>query len=159
MSDFGFNGMSDEEFNKEFLRFLNMYQSGLESFMKKNLGPQNNSFFGSNPMNIEPFDMDSLRKILSQLNDDMGLEKGNDENGEGEKRNWLSPDGSTSFSSFSRNQYFNPFEGRVSKYRKEPEIDTMKLLTKKLNQAISDEKYEEAAKIRDLIKSLGDDKK
>ena len=67
MSDFGFNGMSDEEFNKEFLRFLNMYQSGLESFMKKNLGPQNNSFFGSNPMNIEPFDMDSLRKILSHL--------------------------------------------------------------------------------------------
>jgi hypothetical protein len=77
MSDFGFNGMSDEEFNKEFLRFLNMYQSGLESFMKKNLGSQNNSFFGSHPMNIEPFDMDSLRKILSQLNDDMGLEKGN----------------------------------------------------------------------------------
>ena len=37
MKNFNFNGMDDEEFRKEFMRFLNMYQSGLESFMKKKL--------------------------------------------------------------------------------------------------------------------------
>jgi excinuclease UvrABC helicase subunit UvrB len=43
--------------------------------------------------------------------------------------------------------------------KEEQEIDTVKLLSKKLNQAIMDEKYEDAAKIRDLIKSLEEDKK
>ena len=41
MEDFGFNGMNDEEFRKEFMRFLNMYQSSLDGFMKNNYDKKN----------------------------------------------------------------------------------------------------------------------
>lgn len=156
---FGFNGMNDDEFRKEFLRILNSYQSGLESFMKKRYGSGRESDFF--PIGREPFDFESFSKIFNEINNNINIEKGEDENGGWEKRSWTSPDGSSSFSSFSRNSYFNPFDGKVV-FKKEmgenEEIDTIKLLETKLNKAISKENYEDAAKIRDLIKSLKEDK-
>ena len=47
--------------------------------------------------------------------------------------------------------------GKV-KFKKEDDVDTIELLNKKLKQAVINEKYEDAAKIRDLIKSLESDK-
>lgn len=158
MRYFPFNNMNEDEFNREFLRFLNMYQSGLENFMKKNYGTNKNQmknpFFG-----IDPIDDDIIKKMFKISEDDMNIEKGNDENGEWEKRSWSSPDGSTSFSSFSKSAFYNPFDGKIRFKEESDDVDTVKLLEKKLNQAILDEKYEDAAKIRDLIKSLKEDEK
>lgn len=154
---YGFNGMNDEEFRKEFIRFLNTYQSGLENFMKKNYGTNRGIDFFS--MGMEPFDNDFFKKIINNISEDLNVEKGRDDNGEWEKRTWSSPDGTTNYSSFSRNSYFNPFDGKVEFKKEGEEIDTIKLLNKKLNQAIMREKYEDAAKIRDLINSLKEDNK
>jgi hypothetical protein len=157
MDMFGFNNMSEDEFRKEFLKFLNMYQSGMDNFMKKHYGTPKNTdpfYFG-----IEPLDYETLRKMLGDVSENININKGEDDKGEWETKSWTSPDGSSSFSSFSRNSYFNPFDGKVRFKKEEQEIDTVKLLSKKLNQAIMDEKYEDAAKIRDLIKSLQEDKK
>jgi len=49
---------------------------------------------------------------------------------------------------------YNPFNGKI-KFNDEPkELDTLKLLNQKLNKSIMEEKYEDAAKIRDLIKTF-----
>jgi len=157
MRNFGFNGMDDEEFRREFMRFLTMYQSGLENFMKKtynNKGFNQNQFFS-----IDPFDTDSLRDLLKAINkEDMDIERGEDETGEWEKSSWKSPDGSSSFNSYSRSSFYNPFEGKVNFKQNPEDIDTVKLLENKLNKAIMDENYESAAKIRDLINNLKEDK-
>jgi len=162
MKDFGFNGMNDDEFREEFLRFLNTYQSTLESFMKKNYSSPKNYFVGPSSFGMEPFNLDVLKKLINEMNDSMNIEKGEDENGSWVRKNWSSPDGSTFFNSFSRNSFFNPFGEDTTSDEKEyqtEEIDTIKLLERKLNKAISKERYEDAAKIRDLIKSLKSDKK
>ena len=159
MKNFEFNGMDDEEFRKEFMKFLTTYQAGLENFMKKNYIDKS---FNSNPFfNINHiFDDSSLKDLFKMMNiDDMNIEKGGDENGNWEKRSWFSPDGSSSFNSYSRSSYYNPFEGKVNFKENDDEIDTFKLLEKKLNKAIMDEKYESAAKIRDLINNLKEDRR
>lgn len=157
MDIYRFNGMDDEDFKREFVKFLNMYQSGLENFMKKNYGTNRNLDFFS--MGMEPFDNDIFKKIINNISEDMDTQKGSDDKGEWEKRNWSSPDGSTKYSSFSRNSYFNPFDGNVEFKKEDDEVDTIKLLNKKLNKAIMRERYEDAAKIRDLINSLKEDNK
>ena len=73
MKNFGFNGMDDEEFRREFMKFLNMYQSGLDNFMKKTYNNKNyNSFFS-----IDPFDTSSLRDLFKLINkENIDTEKG-----------------------------------------------------------------------------------
>ena len=80
-----------------------------------------------------------------------------DEEDEWEKSNFSSPDGKSNFSSFSRSGIYNPFDGTVSFKNQQKEMNTLQLLDMKMRNAIIDEKYEDAAKIRDLIKSLKED--
>jgi excinuclease UvrABC helicase subunit UvrB len=157
MDNFGFNGMSDEEFRKEFMKFLNLYQSGLESFMKKTYKPRGLGFMSNPFFNIQPMDDDMLREIFKNL-DNVNSEFGDDVDGEWEKKSWMSPYGSSSFSSYTKSFYDQP-ESKYSPKKNQNELDTIKLLETKLNKAVFDEKYEDAAKIRDLIKSLKEDKK
>jgi excinuclease UvrABC helicase subunit UvrB len=157
MRNFGFNGMNDDEFMREFIKILNMYQSSVENFMKKNYESKN---FMSNPFfNILPINEDELKEMFKNIEDNFNVERGGDDNSEWEKRTWSSPDGSSSFSSFSRNSFYNPFDGKVKFKENQEDIDTIQLLEKKLNKAIESEKYEDAAKIRDLINNLKEDKK
>jgi len=157
MRNFGFNGMNDDEFMREFIKILNMYQSSMENFMKKNYESKN---FMSNPFfNILPINEDELKEMFKNIEDNFNVERGGDDNSEWEKRTWSSPDGSSSFSSFSRNSFYNPFDGKVKFKENQEDIDTIQLLEKKLNKAIESEKYEDAAKIRDLINNLKEDKK
>jgi excinuclease UvrABC helicase subunit UvrB len=157
MEDFGFNNMSNEEFRKEFLRFLSMYRGGLDDFMKKTYGKPEEPFNKSIFFNFEPIDSDIINNFLKNKLDNISYDKGLDKNGEWEKNYWRSPDGLTSFSSFTRNSYFNPFEGKV-KFKEESEnLETIKILEKKLDGFVNEERYEEAARIRDLIKSLKED--
>lgn len=157
MRNFGFNGMDDEEFKRDFMRFLNMYQSGLDNFIKKNYLRSEEPFNKSIFFNFDPIDDDVLRNILKQKSDEMDIEKGSDEMGEWEKRSWQSPDGSSSFNSYSRNSFFNPFEGKVRFKEESDDVTTLRLLERKLNNSIQEERYEDAAKIRDLIKSFKKD--
>lgn len=176
MDEFGFNNMSDEEFRRMFTKILNERQREMERFLKSFYGnsffnprtgfsgqSRDDNFFGDfnfiNDYNRTRSDQDDFFNIFPGLfntpMDDMDIEKGNDEFGPWENKSWTSPDGSTSYSSFKR--YFNnpEYENRG----KQNDIDTIKLLELKLNKAVQDEKYEEAAKIRDLITSLKEDKK
>tara|TARA_R110002020_G_scaffold113236_2_gene260268 strand:- start:12331 stop:12798 length:468 start_codon:yes stop_codon:yes gene_type:complete len=148
--DLNFNNMDDEQFRKEFMRFLTMYQSSIQNLMNRN---KSNDYF------INPFGMDEdmIKKIFNNIQDDLNIEKGEDEDGEWEKRNFSSPDGKSNFSSFSRSGFYNPFDGSVSFKNQQKEMDTLQLLDMKMRNAIMDEKYEDAAKIRDLIKSLKED--
>ena len=69
----------------------------------------NNPFFGISPMSDE-----ELKNILKDINSSINFERGENEDGEWEKRSWQSPDGSSSFNSFSRSSYYNPFNGKVN---------------------------------------------
>ena len=148
--DLNFNNMDDEQFRKEFMRFLTMYKSNIQNLMNRN---KSNDYF------INPFcmDEDMIKKIFNNIKDDLNIDRGEDEEDEWEKRNFSSPDGKSNFSSFSRGGFYNPFDGSVSFKNQQKEMDTLQLLDMKMRNAIIDEKYEDAAKIRDLIKSLKED--
>lgn len=174
MDEFGFNNMSDEEFRRMFTRILNERQREMERFLKSFYGDsffnprtgfsgqsRNDRFFNDlnffDNRNTGKNDQNDFFNIFNGLFgdplNDMGIEKGRDEFGPWENKSWTSPDGSTSYNSFKR--YYNS----GNNYDNQNDIDTIKLLEIKLNNAIKEEKYEDAAKIRDLISSLKDDKK
>ena len=132
-----FNNMDDEQFRKEFMRFLNLYQSSMEDFIDKS-EKKGNGLFLYNPLG---FDENMIRKIINNINEDMS-------NKDDLKRQL--PD-----------NYMNSIMGYFNNeksYNKEPKkLNTIDLLNKKLYQSISKEDYESAAKIRDLIESLKKD--
>lgn len=155
---FGFNEMNEEEFRREFMKFLTMYQPSLESFIKKTyLKPSdledlnNQVFFRSKNLNT-----DFIPDFTSLSNKDLNIEKGSDEHGDWEKKTWSSPDGRSSYASFTRSfnseRYF-----KDKKQTKSDDTHTLALLEQKLDKSIREEKYEDAAKIRDLIKSIKED--
>jgi len=135
--DLNFNNMDDEQFRKEFMKFLTKYQSSIKNLMNRNKG---NDYF------INPFNMDEdmIKKIFNNIQDDLNTS----ENEMGDFRNI----------NFSRGDFpmypnfkIRPFDDE------QKEMDTLQLLDMKMRNAIIDEKYEDAAKIRDLIKSLKED--
>jgi len=135
---------NDDDFKKEFMRFLKMYESEMNKF--------NDYFEGSKNNGIE----DPLNELMKMLNADMGIntKNGSDELGDWEKKSWSSPDGKTHYNSFTRSFSNEPSNYEFNPYFNEKEVDTIELLEKKLKQAVIDEDYENAAKIRDLINSL-----
>lgn len=147
MDYFGFNNMDDELFKKEFLRFLNQHQQKMNNFMKRMYGFDERKDYRSTPD-------DFLNKILNKLNNvDFDIQKIEDETGLWEKKSWQSPDGYTSYTSFTRD--FNPYQStKENKKSFDEDSETIELLKEKLNHSIEIEDYESAAKIRDLIKTL-----
>ena len=152
MDDFGFNSMSDEEFRRIFSKILNDRKRELDRFMKM--------FYSNDFMNPrtgfsgQSRGNDFFKDLFNFPINDMNIDKGADEFGPWENRTWSSPDGMTNYSSYIRTFNEPDFSGFNNKKN---DIDTLKLLEHKLNQAIIDEKYEEAAKIRDLINSFKKD--
>jgi hypothetical protein len=126
-----FNSDDYDDFRKEFIKFLSMYQSGLDNF------------FGDNFFNVKPI-TGSIKGLT--------IESGLDKYGEWEKSSWTSEDGLTSYTSFVRSSGSNRKDENTSGVGRKTE--TIQLLESKLDKAILEENYEEAAKIRDLIKSL-----
>ena len=94
---------------------------------------------------FNPFDVDQdlIKKMFGDI---IGFDKGPHNLDYGRDYNDL--DFNKSF------KFYEPFHGKVEF---EKEIDTLKLLDIKMRKAIMDENYEDAAKIRDLIKSLKED--
>jgi hypothetical protein len=133
-----------DEWSKEFMKFMMAYRQRMEEFMNKNYSEFSDPFLLGDTYG------DLIKRMFSNLNTNDEV----DENG-WEKKSWSSPDGSIHFESYSKN---NPYEPK-SKTQSETTMDTINLLEVKLRQAVQNENYEDAAKIRDLIKSLKDDDK
>lgn len=178
-----FNGgdMSDEEFRRLFTRIMNQKQRDMEEFMRK--------FYGSSlPFGFMPFGFlgnsgmtrndskehpaapdndptsDMLRNLMRYWNntDDMDIENGTDEFGNPwENKSWSSPDGSMSFHSSSRLSDFTPeeIEGLDGYFPGGEKEDPLEVLKKKMAKAVKEQKYEEAAKFRDAIKTLEENNK
>lgn len=149
MEDFNFNWMDGDDFEKKFMEFLNAHQSGLENFMKEKFVPKN-------PFNNHPTDGDILREVFKNLNG-MNINLGGDVNGVWKEKTWVSPNGRSLINSYTWNPSNNPLENRFKFNQSNEETDTLKLLEKKLNVAVTEEDYESAAKVRDLIKLLKED--
>ncbi len=144
MSDFRFNDWNDEFFKKEFLKFLNEHEKKMSEFMRQmyNQKPKENN------------DFKRINDYLNKLRGDFNQEQSNINNlnedfGSWEKSVWFLPNNSYS------NEYNNPHLKKESLKN----IDTIELLKEKLNKSIIDEDYESSAKIRDLIKDLGNKSK
>ena len=144
MDRFNFSNMSDDEFRKEFLKIINMYKSGMDGYMKELYS------------NIKPNRMsedDIIKNIFGQMPENMNIDRGTDEEGDWESKEWSSPDGLSSFRSYSRQNLFNP----MSNKHKEDELSTIEVLNKRLKKAVDEEKYEEAGRIHKLIKQLNEE--
>jgi len=92
--------------------------------------------------------------------DDIEIEKGRDEQGEWETKKWVSPDGSISWSSFSRSStpedFISEYKNRKAKKYSGEDFKTLKIqkLQKALNSAVNVEDYEKAAELKKEIDKL-----
>lgn len=157
--------MDDEEFRRLFTRIMNQRQKQMERFLRMfygNMGinpldlPQSpssrgNDLSGRTPSEPSDDTYDMFRRMFGNI--DMGNPE-IDENG-WETRSWTSPDGSMSFSSSSRVFSMDPDEAeRVFGDNFGKKEDSIEVLTQKMNKAIAEERYEDAAGFRDDIKAL-----
>jgi NAD+--asparagine ADP-ribosyltransferase len=167
-----------EEFNRmindrRFRRDFNKWQKDIEDLMKM-INDKN----GDNPLKFQFINLTPRENDFNIPEEDMNTEKGKDENGEWESKNWTSEDGSISFSSFMRSS--SP--GDVDKneddmkmpeewtsrfkdsYKKRPNFEELKKvklekLKKTLDYLVENEKYEKAAEVKKMIDELNSDKK
>jgi hypothetical protein len=147
--------MNDEDFRRRFMGIIGGYQRDYEGIMKLLWGMNSNPFsdlFLGLPINSSE---DSFFKGLDfkALNED-GWEGGN----------WSSEDGKTHISSFSRSftpeEFYESENRRNNLNRKELPISiVIKKLENKLTEVLEKENYEEAASLRDTIKSLKEGEK
>lgn len=142
MDNFRFHDWNDELFRKQFLRFLNKHEQRMNDFMKQ--------MYGQKPEESDDFKRlnDYLNKMLGDLNNNFDVERGEDEYGPWERTSWMSPDGTSMYTSF------NLYGDKQNKKENLKNVNTIELLEEKLKKSILVEDYESAAKIRDLIKSL-----
>lgn len=145
-----FNDMGDDDFRKEFMKFLKLYGNGLQDFIKKSYLDDTDNLLKKSLFIFEPMNTETQERIDNIDKEELNVEGEVDKGGEWEKRSWSSPDGSYHFSSFSRFKGRKKFEPRTIR----EDINTIELLEKKLVESVNQERYEDAAKIRDLIKSF-----
>lgn len=161
-----------EEFNRmmndrQFRRSLNQWQRDLEELMRR-INENNGE---GTPLKFQFINLTPRSNDLNIPDDDMNIEKGEDENGEWENKSWTSPDGSISFNSFTRSSSFDDLNPNAedlfadmffSKTRRnEPklspeEIKEFKInkLKKSLESLVAEEKYERAAEVKKMIEDL-----
>ena len=160
--------LNDEEFKKE----MEKAQKDFQELMRMMLSQRN---FGT-PLDfrIIPLNPKDFRKDFDIPENEMDVEKGQDESGEWESKTWTSPDGSISYSSFSRSSNFDdevnlPDEiakrWRQKLNRKKEsspeEIKNEKLAKLKiaLDRAVEQERYEKAAEIKKIMDELKSEKR
>jgi hypothetical protein len=145
--------MSDDEFRRKFFGIIGGYQRDFERMMR---------LLGDQQSKRDPF-----RDIFSGLSStssfgpedyfkNMDFTAFNEDGWD--TKHWESPDGSTSYTSFSRSYYWPEEEPT---WGNKVEIDdnyVLNMLEDKLSRSIEEENYEEAANIRDAIKALKEKK-
>ena len=94
---------NDDEFREEMERAQKDFQELMKMLLNK-------KDFGS-PLDFRIIPINNSYKTPDYKipEDEINIEKGQDENGDWETKNWTSPDGSISFSSFSRSSSFDDF--------------------------------------------------
>ena len=112
------------------------------------------------PNDLESFDIPE---------NEMDIEKGEDDMGKWERKSWTSPDGSMSYNAFSRSStpenfmgedligdLFSRYKGGNTKKYNVEELKNFKIekLQKALNSAVEIEDYEKAAEIKKTIDKL-----
>lgn len=161
--------MNDEDFKKE----MEKAQKDFQELMKMLLLRKD---FGT-PLDFRIIPLtskDDFRTDFEIPKDELDIEKGEDENGEWETKNWTSPDGSISYSSFSRSsnagdetdlsdEIARRWEKTFGRKRESgaEEIKNMKLAKLKiaLDRAVEQERYEKAAEIKKIMDELKSEKK
>jgi hypothetical protein len=160
--------LNDEEFKKE----MEKAQKDFQELMRMMLSQRN---FGT-PLDfrIIPLNPKEFRKDFDIPENEMDVEKGQDESGEWESKTWTSPDGSISFSSFSRSSNFDDevdLPDEIAERWKEKlnrkkennpeELKNVKLAKLKiaLDRAVEQERYEKAAEIKKIMDELKSEKK
>ena len=160
--------LNDEEFKKEMERA----QKDFQELMRMMLSQRN---FGT-PLDfrIIPLNPKDLKKDFDIPENEMDVEKGQDESGEWESKTWTSPDGSISYSSFSRSSNFDDevnlpdeiaerWKERLNRKKESnpEELKNVKLAKLKiaLDRAVEQERYEKAAEIKKMMDELKSEKK
>jgi excinuclease UvrABC helicase subunit UvrB len=104
------------------------------------------NFFGLNNLDSLFNDMNSIFDEPFVIKGKSNVENGSDENGDWTKQTFTSNDGSYSITSVVR--YYS---GEQTPSKNTDELSKLKF---QLNKAIEEQEFEEAAKLRDQIKSL-----
>lgn len=154
--------MNDEDFRKEMERAQKEIQNMMRMFFsRKDFGlPLDFRITPLNSKDLNNFDIPE---------NEMDIEKGEDENGGWETKSWTSPDGSISYSSFSRDSNFNDMtdlpdeiaERWQKKLNRKKETNPEELKKEKLvklqialDRAVEQELYEKAAEIKKIMDEL-----
>lgn len=153
---------NDEEFKNEMERAQKSLNDLIQILLsERNMG---NPFLD---IKITPLKNKDFEVPENELNTD----KGSDENGDWETKNWTSPDGSISFSSFSRSSSFDDttnlsddiaeiwnqkLRNRDTKRTNPEESNNVKLikLQMALDKAVEQELYEKAAEIKKMMDEI-----
>lgn len=160
--------LNDEEFKKEMERAQKDFQELIKMLFNK-------KDFGS-PLDFRIIPLNNSYKIPDYKipEDELDIEKGKDESGEWETKSWTSPDGSISYSSFSRSSnsdddVISPddiaerWEKTLGRKREggAEEIKNLKLAKLKiaLDRAVEQEFYEKAAEIKKMMDEIKSEKK
>lgn len=160
--------LNDEEFKKEMERAQKDFQELIKMLLNK-------KDFGS-PLDFRIIPLNNSYKIPDYKipEDELDIEKGKDESGEWETKSWTSPDGSISYSSFSRSSnsdddVISPdditerWEKTLGRKREggAEEIKNLKLAKLKiaLDRAVEQEFYEKAAEIKKMMDEIKSEKK
>lgn len=159
--------MNDEEFRKEMERTQKEIQNMMRMFFSRK------DFGGALDFRIIPLNSKDLNNFNIPENE-MDIEKGEDENGDWETKSWTSPDGSISYSSFSRGSNFGDMtdlpdeiaERWQKKLNRKKEASSEELKKEKLvklkialDKAVEHELYEKAAEIKKVMDELKSENK
>lgn len=151
--------VNDEEFRKEMEKAQKDFQELMRMLLTRK------PFDAPLDFRIIPL---NTKNDLDIPGDEMRTQRGKDENGEWETKNWVSPDGSITYSSFSRSSGPGDLtnsddiaENWGRKGGNSEEIKNLKLkkLQIALDKAVEQESYERAAEIKKIMDELKSEKK
>lgn len=139
--------MNDDEFRRKFFGIVGSYQRDFERMMRLLNGLDKNNDYHKNSISGLSNDMNFFNNLdFTAFNED------------GWKTSfWESPDGQSSYMKISKSMGPEDFYKENLRKKENETISkeyTIKLLESTLQEAISDEDYEKAAELRDIIKSL-----
>jgi hypothetical protein len=160
---------NDEDFKREMERAQKDFQELMRMLLSR-------KDFGT-PLDFRIIPLTSKEDFTDNFKipeDELDIESGKDENGEWETKNWTSPDGSISYSSFSRSssagdetdlsdEIARRWEKTFGKKKESSpeELKNVKLAKLKiaLDRAVEQERYEKAAEIKKMMDELKSEKK
>ena len=163
--------MDDSKFNES----MGKVQKDLENLLRGMMNSKDFDNINNTPIKFIITPINTGDEDFDIPKDELDVKKGKDENGEWETKNWSSPDGSVSFSSFTRSSNIGDRTDlpddiaerwnsklRDSRTKRTNEVsDEIKLgrYQKMLDYLVENENYEKAAEIKKLMDEIKSEKK